>query len=118
MQISTAIVWHKLVEAMLREPFGAPPQEAYSYQKRNKVLFKHSGKDIPCDDASENVNRANYTYSSNDGELSKSVVSWRRWQDPITVSAMAKTSKVSLSAYFFSSAQCSSSSTGCSIAAP
>jgi hypothetical protein len=97
MQISTAIVWHKLIEVMPREPFGAPPQEAYSHQEPNKVLFKHSGKDIPCDDACENVIRANYTYNPNDEELSKSVVSWRRWQDPVTVSAMAKTSKVSLS---------------------
>ncbi|TIA35300.1 hypothetical protein D6C78_06241 [Aureobasidium pullulans] len=26
---------------MLREPFGAPQQEAYFHQKRNKILFKH-----------------------------------------------------------------------------
>jgi len=26
---------------MLREPLGAPQQEAYLHQKRNKILFKH-----------------------------------------------------------------------------
>ena len=63
------------------------------------------GKDIPCDKASENVIGADHTDGTNNEELLKSAVSKNVERYILAASVIAKTRKLSLSTYFFSSAQ-------------